>query len=170
MCKETKAVTAERDALKAEVEKFKVIIEKGWKQQEKDYEQCMKDRDRLAADLREAHADCIRLQQEINCLRMEPYQLPKCVALATEMSRLKSEALNDAKNLATVCEERDHWRTVAKDNAKMIAFLGEKLDAETKRMEGWRTLAEKMKKRLILDWGIERYEEWDSELAAWPKS
>ena len=38
------------------------------------------ERDRLKAELSEAHVDCIRLQQEINCMRMEPCQLPKCVS------------------------------------------------------------------------------------------
>ena len=45
------------------------------------------ERDALNVELQEAHVDCIRLQQEINCLRMDPCQLPHCVK---ERDRYKS--------------------------------------------------------------------------------
>lgn len=48
-----------------------------------------KERDKLKRELEEAHVDCIRLQQEINCLRMEPCQLPKCDAQAKDIERLR---------------------------------------------------------------------------------
>lgn len=46
------------------------------------------ERDRLKAEVEEAHGDCVRLQQEINMLRMEPCQLPHCIS---EISRLKAQ-------------------------------------------------------------------------------
>jgi len=57
----------------------------------------------LRGDLEEAHVDCIRLQQEVNCLRMEPCQLPKCVEMQKEFEECKvmaarlAEALEDIK-------------------------------------------------------------------------
>ena len=42
----------------------------------------------LEAELKEAHIVCAERQQEINCLRMEPCQLPKCV---TERDNLKAK-------------------------------------------------------------------------------
>lgn len=42
-------------------------------------------------------ADCVRLQQEINCLRMEPCQLTKCEKLESENTRLRSALEKIAK-------------------------------------------------------------------------
>ena len=47
-------------------------------------------------------ADCIRLQQEINCLRMEPCQLPKCVQEQARGSRLQ-KALKDCAKEPPPC-------------------------------------------------------------------
>lgn len=60
-----------------------------------------KERDALKADLQEAYDDCIRLQQEINLLRMEPCQLPRCVALKARAERMK-EALEEAVEVAQI--------------------------------------------------------------------
>jgi hypothetical protein len=38
--------------------------------------------------IKDLEEDCIRLQQEINCLRMEPCQLPHCVKERDEYKRL----------------------------------------------------------------------------------
>jgi hypothetical protein len=49
-----------------------------------------------------AEKDAIERQQEINCLRMEPCQLPHCVARcerAEKQARELAEALTDAHNL-----------------------------------------------------------------------
>lgn len=43
---------------------------------------------KLRTELAEAHDDCIRLQQEINCLRMEPCQLPACAKARKETTDL----------------------------------------------------------------------------------
>lgn len=47
------------------------------------------ERDKLKAELAKAHNDCIQLQQEINCLRMEPCQLPHCEKLKARSDGLE---------------------------------------------------------------------------------
>ena len=44
-----------------------------------------------SCEICEARMDCIRLQQEINCLRMEPCQLPECVKTRAELAKVRKE-------------------------------------------------------------------------------
>lgn len=89
------------------------------------------ERDAFGKEEAELKTDCIRLQQEINCLRMKPCQLPDCVAdleslksiikgQTGEIERLKGEheyCKNDydevIKNRWDACLDRDRWRTLA---------------------------------------------------------
>jgi hypothetical protein len=45
----------------------------------------------MAQKIMRLQEDCIRLQQEINCLRMEPCLLPKCVEARAEVERLSGK-------------------------------------------------------------------------------
>lgn len=59
--------------------------------------------------------DCINLQQEINCLRMEPCQLPRCVALKARAERME-KALRDIANYPEMyaVSPEGHMRFIAK--------------------------------------------------------
>lgn len=49
----------------------------------------------IRAEMDKTNEACTRLQQEINCLRMEPCQLPHCIQAIAEA---KKEAYSDAAN------------------------------------------------------------------------
>ena len=65
------------------------------------------ERDRFKAEVDEAHVDCIRLQQEINCLRMKPCQLPDCVEVRERFSISGDES---NKLYLKVADERDRLK------------------------------------------------------------
>ncbi len=67
----------------------------------------------------ELEAKCVELQQEINCLRMEPCQLPKCVA---EIDKLKAELENIPSWFRNhqVIADRDLWKSKAEKLAEAL--------------------------------------------------
>lgn len=76
----------------------------------------------LMAELSEAHADCIRLQQEINCLRMEPCQLPKCVELQEWAKRVEGPA-NAPHEPTTTMNRRIRIMGLERENIRLEAQL-----------------------------------------------
>jgi hypothetical protein len=112
--------------------------------------------------------DCQRLQQEINCLRMEPCQLPKCVELQRELDKV----------ITTLGTERDTFGKIetelAMENGKLQreverlkADYAGMLELATAKIKGplnsietinklqverdrWRTLVEELEKALTL--------------------
>lgn len=81
------------------------------------------DRDRLRAEVEEAHADCIRLQQEINMLRMEPCQLPTCVKTRAEVESWDNEYSVSAIAYGRVAKECDAWKAKAERMEQAIQVL-----------------------------------------------
>lgn len=77
--------------------------------------------------------DCIRLQQEINCLRMDPCQLPYCVGerdkLKAELEAYKGYETWDHDGMQEQLEDykadRDRWKALA---GKMAEALIKKIE------------------------------------------
>lgn len=60
--------------------------------------------------------DCIRLQQEINCLRMEPCQLPAC-----EKNQRDIEKMKLSHPTSEWIKDRDAWKVKADELARDLA-------------------------------------------------
>lgn len=81
-----------------------------------EYAEVCAERDRLKVEVKEAHMDCIRLQQEINCLRMEPCQLPAC-----EKNQRDIEKMKLSQPTSEWIKDRDAWKAKADELARDLA-------------------------------------------------
>lgn len=93
----------------------------------------------LQAQLEKERVDCIRLQQEINCLRMEPCQLQHCLEqradwnkreaeLRVELDSLTKESSRWYDGWAQAQADRDAWRQIASKMQEALSWISEEYE------------------------------------------
>ena len=108
-----------------------------------------------SCEICELEADCIRLQHEINCLRMEPCQLEHCVkerdALKAEVDRLTKEVAGTIIPHGARCLEMEKALAAESEVRRLKVKLAVNDDMRLKLhldRDRWRTLAEGEKEAL----------------------